>query len=44
MLADAKASNLDVEPSTADELDKLAKEVTSQPPDIVAKMKKLLAK
>jgi tripartite-type tricarboxylate transporter receptor subunit TctC len=44
MLADAKASNLDVEPSSAEELEKLAKEVTNQPPDIVAKMKKLLRK
>jgi len=44
MLADAKASNLDIEPSSAEELEKLAKEVTNQPPDIVAKMKKLLRK
>jgi tripartite-type tricarboxylate transporter receptor subunit TctC len=41
-LADAKANKLDIEPSTAEELDRLAKEVISQPPDIVAKMKKLL--
>jgi tripartite-type tricarboxylate transporter receptor subunit TctC len=44
MLADAKANKLDIEPSTAEELDKLAKEVISQSPDIVAKMKKLLEK
>jgi hypothetical protein len=44
MLADAKANNLDVEPSGAEELDRLAKEVVDQPPDIIAKMKKLLAK
>lgn len=44
LLADAKASNLDVEPSSAEELDKLAREVTSQSPEIVAKMKKLLEK
>ena len=44
MLADAKANKLDIEPSTAEELDKLAKEVISQPPEIVANMKKLLAK
>jgi hypothetical protein len=42
--ADAKANNLDVEPSGAEELDRLAKEVVDQPPDIIAKMKKLLAK
>jgi tripartite-type tricarboxylate transporter receptor subunit TctC len=44
MLADARANNLDVEPTSAEELDKLAKEVTSQSPEIVAKMKKLLEK
>jgi tripartite-type tricarboxylate transporter receptor subunit TctC len=42
MLSDAVANKLDIEPSTAEELDRLAKEVLSQPPDIVAKMKKLL--
>jgi tripartite-type tricarboxylate transporter receptor subunit TctC len=44
MLADAKVNKLDIEPSTAEELDRLAREVISQPPDIVAKMKKLLEK
>jgi hypothetical protein len=44
LLADAKANKLDIEPSTAEELDKLAKEVLSQPPDTVAQMKKLLGK
>jgi tripartite-type tricarboxylate transporter receptor subunit TctC len=43
-LADAKANKLDVEPSSAEELDRLAKEVLSQPPDTVARMKKLLGK
>ena len=42
--ADAAKKKLELDPSSADELDKLAKEVTSQPPDIVAKMKTLLAK
>ena len=42
VLADAKVNKLDIEPSTAEELDRLAKEVLSQPPDIVGKMKKLL--
>jgi tripartite-type tricarboxylate transporter receptor subunit TctC len=42
VLADAKANKLDIEPSTAEELDRLAKEVVSQPPDTVAQMKKLL--
>jgi tripartite-type tricarboxylate transporter receptor subunit TctC len=44
MLAEAKAKKLDIEPTAAEELDRLAKEVTSQPPDIVAKMNKLLRK
>jgi tripartite-type tricarboxylate transporter receptor subunit TctC len=42
--ADAAKKKLELDPSTADELEKLAKEVTSQAPDIVAKMKTLLAK
>jgi hypothetical protein len=44
MLAEAKTNNLDIEPSSAEELDRLAKEVTSQPPDVVGRMKKLLEK
>jgi tripartite-type tricarboxylate transporter receptor subunit TctC len=43
-LADAKKKNLEIDPSTSDELEKLSKEVTSQPKEIVAKMKQLLAK
>ena len=39
-----KQAKLDIEPSTAEELDRLAKEVMTEPPDIVAKMKKLLGK
>jgi tripartite-type tricarboxylate transporter receptor subunit TctC len=43
-IADAKKKRLEIDPSTSDELEKLAKEVTSQPAEIVAKMKQLLAK
>ena len=43
-VADAKKKKLELDPSTSDELEKLAKEVTSQPPEIVAKMKSLLEK
>jgi tripartite-type tricarboxylate transporter receptor subunit TctC len=43
-LADAKKKKLEIDPSTSDELEKLAREVTSQSPDIVAKMKTLLEK
>ena len=32
-LADAKANKLDVEPSSAEDVDRLAKEVLSQPPE-----------
>ncbi|HVO95624.1 MAG TPA: tripartite tricarboxylate transporter substrate-binding protein [Terriglobales bacterium] len=42
--ADAAKKKLELDPSTYDELEKLAQEVTSQPPEIVAKMKKLLKK
>ena len=41
-LADAKKKRLEIDPSSSEELKKLAEEVTSQPPEIVAKMKELL--
>jgi len=42
VLADGKQKQLEFDPSTAEELDRLAKEVVSQPPDIVARMRVLL--
>ena len=39
-----KKKKLEFDPTSAEELEKLAKEVTSQPPEIVAKMKQLLGK
>jgi tripartite-type tricarboxylate transporter receptor subunit TctC len=42
--AEAAKKKLELDPSTADELEKLAKEVTSQSPEIIAKMKTLLGK
>lgn len=42
--ADAAKKKLEIDPSESDELEKLAKEVTSQSPEIIAKMKTLLAK
>jgi tripartite-type tricarboxylate transporter receptor subunit TctC len=42
--ADAAKKKLELDPTSADELEKLAKEVTSQSPETVAKMKDLLAK
>lgn len=43
-IAEAMKKKLEIDPSSSDELTKLAKEVTSQSPDIVAKMQTLLAK
>jgi tripartite-type tricarboxylate transporter receptor subunit TctC len=42
--ADAAKKKLELDPTTHDELEKLAKEVTSQSPDVIAKMKGLLEK
>lgn len=42
--SDAEKKKLELDPTTHDELGKLAKEVTSQSPEIIAKMKTLLAK
>jgi tripartite-type tricarboxylate transporter receptor subunit TctC len=44
VIADAKKKNLEIDPTSSEELEKLAKEVVSQPPEIVAKMKQLLKK
>lgn len=41
-LTDAKKKRLEIDPSSSDELENLAKEVTSQSPEIIAKMKELL--
>ena len=42
--ADGKQTQLEFDPGTAEELDRLAKEVVNQPSDTVAQMKKLLGK
>jgi len=39
-----KKRNLEAEPSTGEELDKLAKEVMTQPPEIIARVKKLMGR
>ncbi|MBI2365205.1 MAG: hypothetical protein HYV01_09410 [Deltaproteobacteria bacterium] len=44
VIADGKQQQLEFDPSTAESLEELAKEVISQPPEIVARMKKLLTK
>src|SRR6266508_1168203 len=43
-LADAKKKKLEIDPTSGDELEKLASEVVSQPPEIVARVKQLLKK
>jgi tripartite-type tricarboxylate transporter receptor subunit TctC len=43
-IAEATKKKLEIDPSTSEDLTKLAKEVTSQSPGIVAKMQTLLAK
>jgi tripartite-type tricarboxylate transporter receptor subunit TctC len=43
-LDDAKKRNLELEPSTGVELEKIAKEVMTQPPEVIERMKKLLGK
>ncbi|MGH7872799.1 MAG: hypothetical protein ACREQO_11355, partial [Candidatus Binatia bacterium] len=44
VIADAAKKKLELDPTSSDELEKLAKEVTSQSPEVIEKMKKLLAK
>lgn len=43
-IAEAAKKKLELDPSSSDELEKLAKEVTSQSPEVIARMKKLLEK
>ena len=43
-LADAKKRNLEIKPTAAEELEKLATEIVVQPPEVVERMKKLLGK
>ena len=44
VLAEGKKRKLEFDPTSAQELEKLANDVMSQPPEIVAKMKQLLGK
>lgn len=43
-LADAKKRNADIEPTPADEMERLSKEVIQQPPEVIERVTKLLAK
>ena len=42
LLAEAEKRRLDIDPATGEELDTLAKEVMTAPPDVVEKVKKLI--
>jgi tripartite-type tricarboxylate transporter receptor subunit TctC len=44
LLADAKKRNMDIEFTPAEELEKLSKEVVEQPPEVIQRVTKLLAK
>jgi tripartite-type tricarboxylate transporter receptor subunit TctC len=43
-LAEAKARKLDINPSSGEEVEALAKDVMSQPPEVIERVKKLMAK
>jgi hypothetical protein len=43
-LDESKKRNLELEPSSGEELERLATEVMSQPPEVIERMKKLLGK
>jgi tripartite-type tricarboxylate transporter receptor subunit TctC len=43
-LAEAKRRNLEIKPTAASELEKLAKAIVVQPPEVIERMKKLLGK
>jgi hypothetical protein len=42
VVADAEKRKLEIDPNFGDELEKLAKEVVDQPPEIVGRMRKML--
>jgi tripartite-type tricarboxylate transporter receptor subunit TctC len=44
LLAQAEKQNMEIEPTSGEDLEALAKEVVTQPPDIIERMKKLLGK
>jgi tripartite-type tricarboxylate transporter receptor subunit TctC len=43
-LAEAKRRNLEIKPTPGEKLEKLAKEIVVQPPEVIERMKKLLGK
>jgi hypothetical protein len=43
-LAETKNKKLDIDPSSGEEVETLAKEVMSQPPEVIERLKKLMGK
>jgi tripartite-type tricarboxylate transporter receptor subunit TctC len=43
-LAEAKKRRLEIRPTSGEEMDNLVKEVMTQPPEVIERMKKLLGK
>jgi tripartite-type tricarboxylate transporter receptor subunit TctC len=43
-LAEAKRRNLEIKPAAGEDLEKLAKDIVVQPPEVIERMKKLLGK
>jgi hypothetical protein len=43
-LAEAKTRNLEIKPTAGEKLEKLAKDIIVQPPEVIERMKKLLGK
>jgi hypothetical protein len=42
LLAETKKQRMDVDPTSGADLEKLAQEIFQQPPDVVARVKKIL--
>jgi hypothetical protein len=42
LLAEAKKSRMDVDPSTGEELQTLLNEILNQPPEVIERVKKIL--
>jgi hypothetical protein len=43
LLAEAKKSRMDVDPSTGEELQALLNEILNQPPEVIERVKKILS-
>jgi hypothetical protein len=43
LLAEAKKTRMDVDPTSGEVLEKLAKRVLDQPPEVLARVKKILS-